>query len=420
MNSKSKVWIAAAAVAFFIVANIIINTANSSEAEKRAEFEKIRRSAEAGSVEDQLELGFCYFHGNKGVAMDQAEAAKWFRKAAEAGEPAAQMQLGSCYERGTGLAKDQTESAKWYRAAASKASAFLSTKTNEEFLRYGRNKYYFFNLFTWIEKSAKTGDPAAQFQMGEIYSERYSNNKDADEWYKRAAEHGYAPAQAELGKRLFEGNGVAKNGSEAAGWLKKAAEQGNADGHYGLGNCYRFGVGVEKDTEKAVYWLSKAADAGIPRAQSDLGLFYLYGEGVAKDQSKAAALFRKAALKEDAAAQFNIGQCYFHGEGVPKDDTEAARWWRKASEQGDPAAQIELGDLYSKGQGVAKDEIEAYSLYNIAGIKLEDARARLTQLEKRLSRDEVAAGQKRTMELQKELEAKIAANKAKGKRRTGE
>ncbi len=193
---------------------------------------------------------------------------------------------------------------------------------------------------------------------------------------------------------------------------KKMAEQGDVAACYQLGTSYRFGNDINKDAEKAVYWLSKAADAGLPRAQSDLGLFYLYGEGVARDQAKAASLFLQAALKDDALGQFNIGSCYAHGEGAPKDYAEAAKWWSKAAQQGDATALLELGDLYSTGKGVAKDEVEAYSLYNIAGITIDEARLKLTKLEKNLSREEVAAGQKRTKELQKEIETKIAAKKA--------
>jgi len=51
--------------------------------------------------------------------------------------------------------------------------------------------------------------------------------------------------------------------------------------------------------------------------------------------------------------------------------------------------------------------------YNLAGIMgYEVARANLVSLETRLSRQEIAAGQKRTKELQEEIEAKIAAKKA--------
>ena len=63
-------------------------------------------------------------------------------------------------------------------------------------------------------------------------------------------------------------------------------------------------------------------------------------------------------------------------------------------------------------EGVLKDEIEAYAYYNLAGITYEKARNNLTTLEKKLSPEARLRGQQRTKELQKEIEAKIAAKQA--------
>lgn len=71
-----------------------------------------------------------------------------------------------------------------------------------------------------------------------------------------------------------------------------------------------------------------------------------------------------------------------------------------------------LGDCFANGQGVPKDETEAYAYWNLASVTYGEARRSLENLEKKLSREEIAAGQKRTKELQKEIEAKIAAKKA--------
>ena len=60
-----------------------------------------------------------------------------------------------------------------------------------------------------------------------------------------------------------------------------------------------------------------------------------------------------------------------------------------------------------------KDEIEAYAYYNLAGIHSNYALHYFTILEKRMSRKEIVTGQKRTRELRKEIEDKIAANKSK-------
>ena len=153
-----------------------------------------------------------------------------------------------------------------------------------------------------------------------------------------------------------------------------------------------------------------------------MGLCYDAGDGGLKDKEQAFAWRLKAAEQdntslenryfEPAAAQFFTAISYANGEGVTKDPVKAGFWYRKAAHEGDAPSQFNLAHLYADGHGVAKDEIEAYAYYNLAGITLEDARKNLTNLEGRLSREEVAAGQKRTKELQKEIEAKMAAKKA--------
>lgn len=87
-------------------------------------------------------------------------------------------------------------------------------------------------------------------------------------------------------------------------------------------------------------------------------------------------------------------------------------WWRKAGEHGHAQAQNNLGNCYVNGEGVAKDEIEAYAYWYLAGITHEVARKNLTILEKRMSADQIAAGQKRAKGMQKEIDARIVAKKA--------
>jgi TPR repeat protein len=167
-------------------------------------------------------------------------------------------------------------------------------------------------------------------------------------------------------------------------------------------------AGMTPEEVKAFEGFKVQAEKGDANAQSNLGHCYASGRGVAKDGVQAVKWYRKAADQGYAAAQFNLGLCYFNGEGVAKDFVQAVSWYRKAAEQGNASAQYNLGVCYAKGEGVAKDEIEAYAYWNLAGITDEDARKNLAILEKKMSRDEIASGQQRTKQLQKEIEAKMA------------
>ena len=150
-------------------------------------------------------------------------------------------------------------------------------------------------------------------------------------------------------EELFFAKGIRcyneKDFTEAANYFRKAAEQGYADAQLNLGVCYANGKGVEKDLEQAVYWCRKAADQGDAGAQFNLGLCYANGEGVPKDLEKAVYWLRKAAEQGHAEAQNSLGACYFNGDGVPKNLEQAVHWFRKAAEQGDAGAKEVLKAL---------------------------------------------------------------------------
>jgi TPR repeat protein len=127
------------------------------------------------------------------------------------------------------------------------------------------------------------------------------------------------------------------------------------------------------------------------------------------DQVEAAKWFRKAAEQGDASAQLNIGFAYANGEGVAKDQAEAVKWYRKAAEQGDYLGQRQLGFAYRFGDGVAKDQVEAYAWYNLVAVTHENAKEVREELEKTMTAQQIAEGQKRSTE----LSTLIEANKAK-------
>ena len=71
------------------------------------------------------------------------------------------------------------------------------------------------------------------------------------------------------------GIGVPQDPKEAAQYFRKAADQGYADAQSNLGVCYMTGIGVNKDLQEAAQYFRKAADQGDARAQFHLGVCYL-------------------------------------------------------------------------------------------------------------------------------------------------
>ena len=80
------------------------------------------------------------------------------------------------------------------------------------------------------------------------------------------------------------GKGVEKNLEQAVRWYRKAAEQGFALAQAQLGNMYVSGAGVKQDyAAMAPSGTSKPPSKTTPMAQYMLGILYETGNGVAKD-----------------------------------------------------------------------------------------------------------------------------------------
>src|SRR5215207_7890277 len=61
---------------------------------------QLETRVDAGDLDAALELGLRYFYGDGGVAVDFAEAARWYGLAAEGGLAEAQLNLGYVFFTG--------------------------------------------------------------------------------------------------------------------------------------------------------------------------------------------------------------------------------------------------------------------------------------------------------------------------------
>ena len=132
---------------------------------------------------------------------------------------------------------------------------------------------------------------------------------------------------------------------EAVEWFRRAAEQGAADAQAELGFRYFNGDGMPEDYREAVRWFRRAADQGHTDAQTELGFMYANGHGVPRDYREAGRWYRVAADQGNAIAQYNLGSSYLRGEGVEQDGAEAQRWFSHAAEQGHTEAQFMLSTV---------------------------------------------------------------------------
>ena len=366
-------------------------------------------SARQGFSQAQYNLGLLYRYG-RGVDRDDAEALQWFRKAAEKGHAKAQLHVGHAYRFARGVDRNDTVAIRWYAQSAKQKEPRAEYAIGKMFEEGNGVDRDYRKALTWYRKAAargydeaeekvekrdefvralplaKEGDPVAQAQIGDAYTNGDGVALDytkALEWYLRAADKQNAVAECGLGDAYSYGRGVPRDRPEAARWYRRAAERGYVRAQVSLGHCYRRGAGVDKDFVQAVAWYRKAVEQQDARAQHHLGRMYEEGHGVPQDYEEALSWFRKAAdggyasakrtMRErdsflaakaeamggDAMAQRKVGVDYAEGSGVGKDSKEAARWFHRAARQDDAEAQYRLADCYCRGVGVEQDEKQA-------------------------------------------------------------
>jgi len=154
----------------------------------------VRRAAKAGNPEAQFRLGVMYGNGD-GVALDHAEAIRWFEKAAAQDHQNALITMAWMYASGAGVDADEDRARELYL------------------------------------KAAGLGSSKAQYVVGTMYRfAQYGVEKDiakAVDWYLKAANQGMATAQFALGRMLMEGKGVEQDDAAALQWLSLAHVNGS-------------------------------------------------------------------------------------------------------------------------------------------------------------------------------------------------
>jgi len=197
---------------------------------------------------------------------------------------------------------------------------------------------------------ARNGDREAEWGVADRYADgckdrrgkvivRRSAAKSA-QWFRRAAEHGSATAQNNLGVLLGNGNGVRKNVAEALLWLKKAFRAGDSCAANNIAITYR----ENGDLRRAFKWFRRAAEARDGDALVQLGIHYYWGKGVRRNPRAAVRCFRAATKTKNISgmgrddAFFFLGIACHEGRGVQASIPNAKKFFKQANIDGDHAA----------------------------------------------------------------------------------
>jgi localization factor PodJL len=162
--------------------------------------DKLTALANTGDSKGELLLGLKYLDGN-GVAVNEAEAARWLARAAQQGEPVAQYRLGTLYERGRGVPADAKQATHWYELAARQGNRKAMHNLAVAFAEGSGEPKDYAQAAQWFAKAAGYGLADSQFNLAVLYERGMGVKQslvDAYKWYAIAAAQGDTESKARI------------------------------------------------------------------------------------------------------------------------------------------------------------------------------------------------------------------------------
>ncbi|MCG8464469.1 MAG: hypothetical protein MI750_06405 [Xanthomonadales bacterium] len=294
--------------------------------------------AEHGDSQSALKLAESYKEG-RGVEVDLAKAAQYYKHAADASNPEAAYKVGMMLLEGRDLEQDTVQAAHY------------------------------------LEIAANHNHGAAMNVLGSIYEQGLSGAKNlavARDWYFRAMEQDYL---------LGEVNYLIIDYRELSPYIEQAGlvetlldqvEQGYPEAMTALAVLHRRGFLVDKDPERRTELLEAAMDKDFAPA------FYLSSVSQLKFASMLRSSGGKHRKRMEKAAEQNMPEAFvalgnhYYTLGL----SGSSRGWRKAIAQFRLATKssrsdhwVLSGKIYEDGLGVDQDYDQALHYYQLAADK---------------------------------------------------
>jgi len=346
--------------------------------ELSAKASRLLRSAKAGNLASQYNLGLCYEFG-WGLEPDYIEAFKWLREAALKGESRAQLELGHLFFLGIGIDRDANQAEYWWIKAAEQGDpqGILALKSMKAYhqrmvlseeelihLPFAKELEQIFAIEV-IQSHAERGDARAQYYYGKF------KHDSVEIW----EEYGSPMIFEYWGK--FHNDQLEHTWFEAISWLRLASYQGFTNARLLLAKIYSHCSDIHTDrsiAEKVLclfdghetpvdcaiigealmdeyYWNPKIY--GAPRndcevwIEDDKDAYFLprFMKGITKNLPLAVKYLRQATQAGYPASMCALGRCYLDGEGIGKDVQEAVSWLKKAADEDHEGAQYTLESM---------------------------------------------------------------------------
>ncbi|HEX4926400.1 MAG TPA: hypothetical protein VFV74_00220 [Burkholderiales bacterium] len=279
-----------------------------------------------------------------GWGMENEEAQAFFYRAARSGDPLAMQIFAQRF--------DAANAQSWLRKAAEAMNP--DAEGNPFRIAAGPAVLDAAALVAWYEGKARIGEPWAQAYLGllaEAGQWRAQDYAAAAQWYARAGEAGYVPAQWRLARLYREGRGVPRDADEARRWDEmwqvqrcdalERAEPGASACDRLAADRYdpqRVVAGVDsycmrRFAERAVAACAAAVkqSPGTVRFHTQLARAFAHTGRFAEARREAGV----AAAKGSSASMILLGVMSQRGLGGEADRGAAAAWYGKAADTGD-------------------------------------------------------------------------------------
>ncbi len=277
-----------------------------------------RRAAEMNHAQAQYEYGMMLERG-LGGEQNQSKGFRWIDHAARSGCAEARLQMGKRYFTGDGLEKNPRRAEQYLHGIAEAGLAEAQTVLG---LLYRDSEPPLADpvrAAEWLTRAVGQRYPAAFFPLSDLYERGVGVERDlkkADELLRQAADFGEPQAQLKIARYYLTGafgHVFTQDYRQALDWFKRAASHGVAEAEYEVGLRYEQNEGVDApDMNQAIASYLKAAEMGYAPAQHRMGQVYLYGQNVNQSMREARRWFAAAAAQGHAAAARQVQKLHTH------------------------------------------------------------------------------------------------------------
>ena len=233
-----------------------ISNETNSNPKNNISIEELKKRADSGDVDAQLEIGYKHLYGVDGVNIDYKQAFYYYEQATRTNNPVALNNLGSLYFNGIGTNVDYDNAIHYFKEAAKYGSSDAALNlvviilSSDKAFKSKSDWQYVYNLL----KQAKDTNIYAKYLLGYSHYVGFLVNKDykkAFSYIKEVADKQYDEAQLVLSSLYIEGKGTTRNYNNAVKYLKQSSSQGNKEAIIKLADIYADGSIFKQDIKQA-------------------------------------------------------------------------------------------------------------------------------------------------------------------------